>query len=160
TEAVEGSKVYGEITVKKYYKAVKDNKVTWGEGEDKKASVNFDRVINENTAVYKFEFTMPAQDTVVDYELADVSKVNILCDPVISAPTSANLNETIVVTLTDLDNYGAIWADYIQSDGQQSEKVSMQPSGSNGEHNVNFSQVPRHNVAENTMNCVYFRTLQ
>ncbi|MBQ7895095.1 MAG: LysM peptidoglycan-binding domain-containing protein, partial [Oscillospiraceae bacterium] len=72
TEAVEGSKVYGEITVKKYDKAVKDNKITWGEGEDKKASVNFDRVVDENTAVYKFEFTMPAQDTVVDYELADV----------------------------------------------------------------------------------------
>ena len=76
SEALDGSKVYGEIIVNKYDKSIKNDKITWNGGTGS-APVEFDK-LDGGKAVYKFSFTID-KDVEVNYQL-DAAKVTFAYD--------------------------------------------------------------------------------
>ena len=150
-KALEGSTVYGELTVKKYNMTVQNNNITW-DGGNESAPVVFHRVADENTAVYKFEFTMPAEDIDVNFGLVYATKIYIgYNDGLISVSGSDQVNGIIEATLLDTTNYSKVFAKFVALDGS-TQDIALNNIG--GTFQISFSAIPLHSTANNARNLV------
>jgi len=155
TEALEGSKVYAEITVKTHEKKISNDKILW-DGNIEWKTMDSYKVTSDKTAVFKFEFDMPSKDTEVSYQLADATITFAYETARVSSVSSPiSVGTPIVVTAkNDGSGYKDVCISY-----NNGANVQRDSAVEGDVFDFTIGELPLHDVTNNYLNFVQLHVI-